>query len=89
MGMGLLSLLSPLLPYIAGFIAIVIGYFTIRQRGVNAERKKQEVAQAKVQAKVQVAVSKDSVVDQKVEQKIEAIKESHNPEPTSGDQFKF
>lgn len=87
--MGALSLLSPLLPYIAGLIAVVLGYFTIRQRGVVAERQKQQAAQAKVQAAVVKAESKDTAVDQKVEAKIESIKESHRPEPTSGDVFKF
>lgn len=86
---ALLSLLSPLLPYILGAIAVVVGYFTIRQKGVKAERQRQEAAQAKVQVEVQKAVSKDAVIDQKVEQKIEAIKESHNPEPPAGDVFKF
>lgn len=86
---ALLSLLGPLLPYIAGFLAIIVGYFTIRQRGVVAERQKQEKAQAKVQEAVVVAQSKDVTVDQKVEKKIEAIKEAHTPEPTAPDVFKF
>ena len=87
--MGILSLLSPLLPYLAGLIAIVIGYFTIKQKGVVAERQRQEKAQAKVQAAVVKAQSKDAVVDQKVEQKIEQIKEKHVEEPTAPDVFKF
>lgn len=86
---GILSLLSPLLPYIAGFIAVIIGYFTIRQRGVVAERQRQEKAQAKVQEAVVKAESKDVQIEKKVEAQIESIPEKVAPKPDSGDQFHF
>mgnify|MGYP001576460530 FL=1 len=87
--MGALSFLAPLLPYIAGLIAMVIGYFTIRQRGVVAARQRQEKAQVKVQQAVVKAQSKDAAIDEKVEKKIEEIRETHPVEPVSGDRFKF
>ena len=87
--MGALSFLAPFLPYIAGLAAILLGYFTIRQRGVVAERERQAKVIARIQGKVVQAQSKDVEIDKKVEAKIEAIKEQVAPEPSAPDVFKF
>ena len=85
----LLSILGPLLPYLAGLLAVIAGYFAIKHRGVTQEKAREAAAVAKVQAKVEVAKSKDAAIDAKVEEKIEAIKEAHKPDVASGDVFKF
>jgi molybdopterin synthase catalytic subunit len=91
--MGILSLLAPLLPWLFGALAVLIGYFTIRQRGVAVERAKWEKAEVKAEEKlkenVKKAESKDEAIDAAVEAKIEEIKEQNTPPAPSGDIFKF
>jgi len=94
---AILSLLAPLLPWILGLGAVIVGYFGIRQRGVMVERQRQEAAQQKAQAKVQAQVvqaqTKDAAIDQKVEAQVAEIKKENPPTvavpPVDGDVFKF
>ena len=94
---AILSLIGPLLPWILGLGAVIVGYFGIRQRGVMVERQRQEAAQQKAQAKVQAQVvqaqSKDAAIDQKVEAQVAEIKKENPPTvdapPVDGDVFKF
>lgn len=92
-----LTLLGPLIPWILGLGAVVVGYFGIRQRGIMVERQRQEAAQQKAQAqaqvKVQQAQSKDAAIDQKVEAQVAQIKKENpvpvDAPPADGDVFKF
>lgn len=91
----ILTLLLKVLPYIAGLIAIVSGYFFIKHKGVVQEREKQQVVKAKevakAQAEVQKAVSKDIEIDQKVANEIKKIDAEVEQPPVASapDKFRF
>lgn len=93
----ILNMLLPLLPYLAGGLALIFIYFKIKGKGVEQERGKWEAKQIEVKEKQlekQVeAVSKDQEIDRKVNEDVKKIKElevSIDPSNLNpGDKFKF
>ena len=95
---AILTLIGPLVPYLAIGVAAIAGYFMIRHKGAVAEREKIEKAAVKAVAQrtkeVQKAVTKDIAVDKSVGEKIDAAKNQEPPAPRAedlkpGDRFKF
>lgn len=91
---AILGIIGPLLPYILGFVGVVIAYFGIKQKGVVQERQRQEAVQQKAQTevmkKVEAAKAQDVVIDAKVEAKIADIEKAAEPvAPSAPGKFRF
>ena len=92
-----LSILTTVLPYLLGILAVVGIYLGVKQKGVQQERarqvKQQEKLTAQVQKKIEVAQSKDTEIDNKAtEAKDEVVKNVEKPNTGDlppGSQFKF
>ena len=89
-----LSALSSVLPYILSSLAVVAGYFWIKNKGVQQEREKNQMAQAEAQRRVAEritqAVTQDAAIDQKVVKQIEEVVKSNTPtQPDRPDRFRF